>query len=411
MNSYLHFIRQQWPLLGFGFLTVFIGNIGQSFFLSWYGADIQNALAISAADYGFIYAMATLSSSAVILTVGGLVDRWPLRRVIVIVALLLTASCLFMAQINSPWMLFFAFWGLRLAGQGLFPHVAQTTMIRNYTHQRGKALSLSASGVALGEMVLPMLLMLVIVLFGWRISWLGFAFIVIAVYLPIAFWLLGKSQRHFQVLKAAATQSSSVRSHSRKEVIRDWRFWLVIPAVLAAPFIVTGVFIQQNYLLEQKEWPASILATSFIAYGFLHWASSMIAGSLVDRYQAKHLLPFLPIPLIAGLLVLTTLHQLWAAPLFMLLFGLGIGASSPVIGALWAEMYGTQHIGAIRSMVTSMMIFSTAASPWIFGLLIEKGWVATQLFGFFTVITIVILLLILPAYRSFISTEKNSIQF
>lgn len=130
MNSYLHFIRQQWPLLGFGFLTVFIGNIGQSFFLSWYGADIQNSLAISAADYGFIYAMATLSSSAVILTVGGLVDRWPLRRVIVIVALLLTASCLFMAQISSPWMLFFAFWGLRLAGQGLFPHVAQTTMIR-----------------------------------------------------------------------------------------------------------------------------------------------------------------------------------------------------------------------------------------------------------------------------------------
>jgi MFS family permease len=406
VNSYFHFIRQQWPLIGFGFLTVFIGNIGQSFFLSWYGADIQKSLKISSADYGFIYAIATLSSSAIILTVGGLVDRWPLRRVIVMIALLLSASCLIMAQVSSICMLFFAFWGLRLAGQGLFPHVAQTTMIRSYTHQRGKALSLSASGVALGEMLLPMLLMLVIVLLGWRMSWIVFAFIILAGYLPIAFWLLSKSQRYLQSLKVAPIESISDRSHSRREVIFDWRFWLVIPSVLAAPFMVTGVFIQQNYLLEEKEWLASTLASSFIAYGFFHWVSSMVAGSLVDRYQAKRLLPFLLIPLIFGLLVLTTLNQWWAAPLFMLLFGLGIGASSPVIGSLWAEIYGTKNIGAIRSMVTSMMIFSTAASPWIFGLLIEKGWTATQLFGFFTFITTVILLLIIPAYISFLSTKK-----
>lgn len=106
------------------------------------------------------------------------------------------------------------------------------------------ALSLSASG-GTGEMVLPMLLMLLIVLFGWRISWIGFAFIVIAVYLPIAFWLLGKSQLHFQALKAAPIESSSVRSHNRREVIRDWRFWLVIPVVLAAPFMVTGVLFSK----------------------------------------------------------------------------------------------------------------------------------------------------------------------
>jgi hypothetical protein len=39
MNSYLSFIRQQWPLLAFGFVTIFVGNFGPSFFLSWYGVD------------------------------------------------------------------------------------------------------------------------------------------------------------------------------------------------------------------------------------------------------------------------------------------------------------------------------------------------------------------------------------
>lgn len=87
----------------------------------------------------------------------------------------------------------FAFWGLRLAGQGLFPHTAQTTMLRVYTHQRGKALSLSASGVAFGEMVLPIILMTTIALLGWRWSWLMLALIVMIIYLPMALTLLKKS--------------------------------------------------------------------------------------------------------------------------------------------------------------------------------------------------------------------------
>lgn len=401
MNSYLHFVHQQWPLLAFGFVTVFMGNIGQSFFLSWYGADIQRSLNISASDYGFIYAIATLSSSAVIFVIGGLVDRWSPKQTITLVAILLAVSCLFMANVNSSLMLFIAFWGLRLAGQGLFPHIAQTTMIRSYTHQRGKALSLAASGVAFGEMILPLVLMFVIVLFGWRESWIALAFMVICLYLPIAFWLLRKSELSFKQITNKVIKFEQYHSQSRKEVLQDWRFWAVIPTVLAAPFIVTGVFIQQSYLLEQKSWSVNILASSFIAYGFLHWISSMWVGTLVDRYQAKSLLPYLPLPLIGGLLVLTIWDHAWAAPLFMIFFGLAIGASSPVFGALWAEIYGTQHIGSIRSMVTSLMIFSTAASPWIFGGLIEEGWKASQLFGLFSAITIAILLLLLPAYRSF----------
>ncbi|BDH20767.1 MULTISPECIES: MFS transporter [Gammaproteobacteria] len=407
MSSYFRFMSQEWPLLSFGFITVFIGNIGQSFFLSWYGADIQQSLNISAEDYGFIYAIATLCSSAVIFMVGGLVDRWALHKVVIVVSFLLCVSCLLMANIQTVWMLFFAFWGLRLAGQGLFPHTAQTTMLRVYTHQRGKALSLSASGVAFGEMVLPIILMTTIALLGWRWSWLMLALIVMIIYLPMALTLLKKSNTSDKK-KPLEPKSTKTQEQGRRDVVKDWRFWSIIPAVLSAPFIVTAVFIQQNYLLEQKGWPASLLASSFVAYGFLHWASSMVSGSLIDRFQAKSLLPFLPLPLIAGLLVLTLLDNYWAAPLFMSLFGLGIGSSSPVISALWVEIYGTQHIGAIRSMVTSMMIFSTAAAPWIFGIFIEKGWTASTLFGLFSGLTMIGLLLLIPAYQSFKDKQCHS---
>lgn len=408
MKAYFHFIYQQWSLLAFGFITVFIGNIGQSFFLSWYGANIQQSLNISAASYGFTYAIATLSSSVIIFAIGGVVDHWSLKQVITFVATLLTISCLFMANVNSISMLFLTFLGLRLAGQGLFPHIAQTTMIRAYTDQRGKAISVAGCGVAFGEMILPLILILVIALLGWRESWLLLAFIVLFLYLPTAFWLLKKSKLKFEPEQNITIISEKYQNSGRKEVLKDWRFWAILPAAIAAPFIVTGVFIQQNYLLEQKSWSTDLLAACFIAYGLVHWLSSMFVGMLVDRYKAKSLLPYIPLPLIAGLLVLTLSDHIFTAPVFMVLFGLAIGSSGPVFGALWAEIYGTQHIGSIRSMVTSIMILSTAAAPWVFGKLIEKSWSSLELFGLLSVLTMSSLMLLIPAYRSLKSFDHNN---
>ncbi len=133
----------------------------------------------------------------------------------------------------------------------------------------------------------------------------------------------------------------------------------------------------------------------------------MIAGTLVDKYGAKRLLAYFMLPLISGLAVLAYFNQSWSAMLFMTLFGLGIGASGPVINALWAEVYGTEHIGAIRSMMTSLMILSTAAAPWIFGLFIEMGWSDKSFFGMLAVVMVVVALMVLPAQRSFIHSGFN----
>lgn len=375
-------------------------------FLSWFGADIQKDLMMSAIDYGMIYAIATLCSSVTIMFVGGLVDKWNTRNFVTMIALVLAMACVLMSYVVTPIMLFFAFYMLRLTGQGLLPHTAQTTMIRSYSHQRGKAISLAASGVAFGEVILPILVVLLISLVGWRSSWLVFSVIVVLVYLPMAYSLLAKSPQ-IKSHTMARSNDSKVDVGGRRQVMRDWRFWTILPSTLAAPFVVTGVFIQQNFLLTQKEWTPSLLANSFIAYGLMHWFSSMITGSMVDKYSAKQLLPFISIPLFLGLVVLSLFDQNWSSVAFMTLFGMGIGASGPVVNALWAEAYGTEHIGAIRSMMTSLMIFSTAAAPWVFGLFIESGWTDKSLFGALSIALFVSGLMVLPAYRAYLKPQLS----
>ncbi len=75
----------------------------------------------------------------------------------------------------------------------------------------------------------------------------------------------------------------------------------------------------------------------------------------------------------AGLMLLGASDGAWVAPAFMTLSGLTAGAATTLIGALWAEIYGTRHLGAIRALAVAAMVFATGLSPGVMGGLLDLG--------------------------------------
>ena len=378
-SSYWQFGRSQWPLLFFGFCTVFWGNLGQSFFLSWFGGSIQHSLLLSAADYGLIYALATLASGFMVLWLGALVDRCSLAVFSLAVALALMVACVAMALAQSWWSLALGFFLLRLSGQALMPHTAQTAMLRYFPRDRGKAISIAASGVPVGEIILPLLLVALIGWLDWRYTWWLLAASVPLFYLPLQRWLLARAKA--QLVESVASSDAHQPTYSRRQILAERRFLLLLPSVLANPFLLTGVFIQQPFLLREQGWSAAWLAAAFVAYGVVHWVAGMMAGSWVDRFNAQRLMPWILVPQALAMLSLVLFNGAWLAWFFMALMGCAIGVAGPITGALWAELYGTRQIGMVRSLVTSLMVFSTAAAPWLFGLVIDAGASGEQLYG------------------------------
>ena len=45
-----------------------------------------------------------------------------------------------------------------------------------------------------------------------------------------------------------------VKSWTRKEVLRDLKFYTLLPALLAPAFIITGIVINQSFILDSKGW-------------------------------------------------------------------------------------------------------------------------------------------------------------
>ena len=57
----------------------------------------------------------------------------------------------------------------------------------------------------------------------------------------------------------------------------------------------------------------------------------------------------------------------------MAFLGMSGGVTQTLLGAIWAEVYGVGHLGAIRSVYFVLMVFSSALAPAAFGRAIDAG--------------------------------------
>jgi MFS family permease len=384
--------------------TVFWGNFGQSFFVSWYGASFQDSLSLSATGYGTAYSLATLVSGLLLMWLGAAIDKVPLRWFVTFSALGLFSATLMLWQVSSHTGLVISLFMLRFFGQGLLPHTAITTMTREFSIHRGKAVSIATSGVPIGEIILPSLAVFLIATFGWQKSWLVIGLFIPFLYLPFAQWLLSQSRQQKYTEESTTSLKNRRRpikeQGSRITLLKDYRFWLAMPAILAAPFIITGVFIHQGFFLPEMGWTPLLFASCFVFYGSAHWLSSMYTGALVDRFSGVQLLKLYPLPMLLGLFIPAVTSGNWVAYALMILLGTSIGSGSPIISALWAEVYGTKHLGAIRALISSLAVISTSASPILFGFLIDGGISGQQLFMWLDFYVLIAILLSLFSFSA-----------
>lgn len=372
----LSFLRDHGRLLGFGVLMTFCSSVGQTFFISLFSGEIRATFALSDGDFGSLYSLGTLASAAVLLWAGRLIDRLSLPLFAAGVLALLGSTCLLMGAAWDAAVLVLALFGLRLFGQGLASHSAVVAMGRYFEAQRGRALSIATLGHTLGEATLPAVVVAALALADWQMLWRGAGLLLFAL-VPLALLLL-KGQRardeSFRLQRAAAAGTpGTVVDRTLGFALRDRGLWLRLPALLASPFVGTGLIFHQVHLAATKGWPLGLMAGAFTAFAACSLATLLSAGPVVDRLGARRLVPLFLAPLALGCLALAAGDAPVVAGLFMGLLGVTTGASAVLLGALWAELYGVAHLGAIRAFAQSAMVFSTGLAPGLMGLLIDHG--------------------------------------
>ncbi len=371
MNTLL-FIREnvRW-LLGGLLLTIF-SSFGQTYFIALFGAEIRDTFSLSHGDFGGIYMVGTLASAATLVWLGRVVDSHAVSTVAFYVCVALSVACLAMSLVSSVWMLVLVIFALRLFGQGMMSHIAMVAMGRWYSAERGRAVSITSMGYQIGSGVLPLIMVGLIGLIGWRASWVLAGALIIFIATP-AIYLLMKKERLPRGQIPAADLAGGVRQWTHREVLADPLFWVMITGVLAPAFIGTSVFFHQVHISEIKGWSRELIAGSIAIAAITTILFSLLSGFLIDRFSARQLLPTFLVPLGVANLLLGWVDIPAAIVIYMLLHGISNGISNTLFGALWPEVYGTRHLGAVRSLIMAAMVIASALGPGVTGWLIDIG--------------------------------------
>lgn len=369
--TYLAFVRKERRLLSFAISFTFFSSFGQTFLISLFVPFFLKAFELSNATFGTLYSAATLTSAVALPWLGQWIDRIPLRQYSMYVAIGLFLASLIMAVSWHIAMLFIGLILLRLSGQGLSGHTAQTTMARYNDRLRGKALSISGIGYPLGEAVLPSIIAGLLLFLSWRTTWALIALVIAVFFIPALWFLIRKEKSPIEDDVAQHDRPSA--SDQYKVLLKDSRTLYIIPAILMPPFWVTGLFLYQVSAAEELGWSAALIASGFVAFAVIRILTGLFSGPVIDRFSAKAIFPFLLIPMIIGLLIGYLFSSSWAAFVYLGLIGATMGLSGTIKSALWAEMYGTKVIGTVQSLFASLMVFSTALSPFLVGWLLDQA--------------------------------------
>lgn len=316
----------------------------------WATASISGALALRLLLFGLMAPFAA-----------ALLQRYGLRRMVVLALTMVVAGCLMSMGMTAVWQLWF-FWGVVTGlGTGMTALVLGATMAnRWFAARRGLVIGLLTAASATGQLVLLPIGAWLAQEHGWRVAIMpGLAACTVAAVLMVLF-----GRDHPSELGLAAYGETTVTSPPAPagnpvrnafamlaEASRSRVFW-----ILFATFLICG--LSTNGLLQTHFIPlcvdfgmAEVQAASVLAMmGVFDFVGTIASGWLSDRYDNRKLLFWY--------YGLRGLSLLWLPSSTFTLYGLSI----------FAVFYGLDWIATVPPTVRlAGQAFGREKAPLVFG--------------------------------------------
>ena len=375
-------VLKKYPsLIFFGILTLFFTGPGQTFIVSLFVPHMRDYFHLSQSAIALLYSVATLLTAFSVPYMGNLLDRWDLRKVTLLAAGIMAMGLAMLGLSQAVWMVFVGYFLIRTCGQGTLALISSTTMAKYFGNLRGKALAWSALGYPASEGLMPIVVSAVIAAIGWRGGWIFLLGLTVLIYIPMALFLLNAALKdpdcEAQLSELRAPPSSGYEVQVR--ILRDPAFYLVVLSSVFPASLITGIFFHQLTLIGQKGWTQVDLTHAFILFALCRATMALLTGHWVDRFSALKIFPYIFLPFSFALLSFR--FGLSVPFLYIYLAGVGLcfGMSNVIIGAVWAEIYGTENLGTIRGITAGVMVVTSAVAPVVVGFGLDWGWGLVQI--------------------------------
>ena len=308
--------------------------------------------------------------------IGGLIDRYGVRRVGIASMALLAIGYALLTQVAGSVANFYAAWlALSLIGGGTTPVVWTRTVGVWFDRGRGFALGLALAGSGVASLFAPMLTNKAIAAWGWQGGYLAIAaFIMLAAVPLLLMFLQDRPTSVANSAVAAGSSSSRDASHELQgmtlaEALRTAAFWKIAIGFFFVAGVVAALIISLVPLLIDRGLDRADAAAIASFMGIAVLGGRVGIGFLLDRLHAPAVARTL-LALCAGGCVLLSFSDLpgWLVGLSVMSLGLAAAAEVDLVAFLTSRYFGMKAYGKIYGWQLTSFYLGAAIGPKAAGL-------------------------------------------
>lgn len=340
--------------------------------------------------------------------VGGLIDRFNPRWMMIIGTVTTAAALLWLSVMTAQWEFYVAFGVLASAGSSLIHIVPFAAIISNwFVRFRGLALGVVTAGMGLGQVVIPVLQQS-IDRFGWRGTYrlVALLFFVVPTTLVLFFlhrrpedrgtaleeeallWTKTKRSAH-SVGRSIGSVAGDGPKNEVRIVDKEWaqREWTTVAAIRTMRFwtllLLISLFgtgymminVQLVAYLQDKGYSSILAASAVGLQGFVYIFGRILGGALSDRIGREKTVTVSAVIFILFLLVLY-IAGFVSSPLLVyasvVLYGTGGAMPLPALIAAAGDIFQGKHFGAIIGLLLLGGYIGGAVGAWLGGYLFDR---------------------------------------
>ncbi|MDP1965736.1 MAG: MFS transporter [Reyranella sp.] len=352
-------------------IGVFATTPGQTVGVSAFIDPIASDLGLDRAHVLVLYSLGTFLGILTAPFIGRLIDRFGPRRLIVPAVVAVAAACGVMSLAHDAWSLGAGFLVLRAAAIAGLSLVTMQMVNLWFDRFRGRVTALAMMGLALGGLVIPPLIELIIQGPGWRTAYLVLAAGLLAVMLPVglAFYRNRPEEhgadRDFGRASAGATAMPAI-SLTLAESLRTNAFWYFSGLTVLSNGVGTALMLDHVRAMAEAGLTRDSAIGLLGAMTTTQAIATLCSGTLIDRFGAR------PVGLLGLCLLAFAVTCLWMSPAFAgglayaVALGAMIGTLQIVYSAGLAESFGLKYLGTIRGTLFVIGVSGAAAGPLAF---------------------------------------------
>jgi MFS family permease len=288
---------------------------------------------------------------------GRLVDRFGPRRLLLGGIVMAGGALIGLSYVTSlaGFYFFYAFNALGYVFGGPLPN--QVLLSRWFDKARGKAMGIAYLGIGVGGALVPLLAYTLTQAYQWRGALRILGFLMIAIALPVAYFVREPASR-------GAGGSAVAAAPSLNTIMTRPAFYFLMIGSLASIGAVGGTI--QNlalYLSLDRKLPQVEIDTtlSLILLGSV--VGRLTMGWLADRWAKKHVMFLIYVIVAASIPLLVYAPTPATLKICAFLFGIGLGGDYMIIPLMAAELYGVAILGRVMGIVLTADSVSESLVP------------------------------------------------